>query len=128
MRNYLTISDIARHCRYSNAQVWNWWKAGLIPARNANARGKHIRFVDSPALRAWCEMRRSRPNPNELKLAVIECAVLDIILRDYSGDLDRVILPQICRQLLESEDPDQLLKKWARAIVHQRPDDLPHVP
>ena len=72
-------------------------------------------------------MRRSRPNPNELKLAVIECAVLDIILRDYSGDLDRVILPQICRQLLESEDPDQLLKKWARAFVDQCPDDLPRV-
>jgi len=127
MRNFLNTSDIARLSGYSRAQVWNWWKAGLIPARNINTRGKRLRFIDSPEIRLWCEIRLTRLNPNELKLAVIEAAVLDIILRDCSGDLERVIVPEILRQLRDSKDPDQLLKKWERAMAERRPDDLPHV-
>jgi len=43
----------------------------------------------------------------------------------YAG---RDVFAEIKRQLRDSKNPNQLLTKWARAIVHQRPDDLPHVP
>jgi hypothetical protein len=73
-------------------------------------------------------MRRRPRGLNDGALAVIEGTVLEIIWRDYSADLmDRVILPEILRQLRDSKDPDQLLKKWERAIVDRRPDDLPRV-
>src|SRR6266542_201794 len=105
MRNFLTTNDIARLCAYSRAQVWNWWKAGLIPWRNANPRGKQIRFIDSPEIRFWCDVKRKRSHV-EVHNAFIEGIVRAVIARDYRADPARFIVRDIDRQLRESEDPD----------------------
>lgn len=128
MRNFLTPSDIARLTNYSRAQVWNWWKAGLIPARNVNARGKHIRFIDSPELTMWCEIKRRRDDYWIIEL--IQAIVACVMLRDRGADAPKRgdVVAEIFRQLLDSKKPDQLFKKWTRALRDQRFDDLPHVP
>jgi predicted DNA-binding transcriptional regulator AlpA len=123
MRNFLTTRDIARLSGYSRAQIWNLAKAGEIPGQRVKYRGKRIRYIDSPRIRAWCETARS--DPSERIKTVIHATVLEVIVRD--GLLEKNILREVCRQLAESEDPDQLLKKWKRAIVEGRLEDLPHL-
>jgi hypothetical protein len=53
--------------------------------------------------------------------------VVEASLRDYRTDPEGMIIGQICRQLDESEDLDQLLKKWERAVIDRRSEDLPRV-
>ena len=52
---------------------------------------------------------------------VIELTVLAVRERD----LDKIIRWEMRRQVRESKDPDQLGKKWKRASVTRRSDDLP---
>jgi len=123
-RNFLTIRGIARRYHCNPALLRKAWKAGLIPWPNANPSGKQPRFVDSPEIGAFCKGLQSDPN----LIAIIEGTVLEIIRRDYFPDLvDKMIIPEMYRQLSESNDPDQLLKKWERARVEGRPKDLPHI-
>jgi hypothetical protein len=127
MRNFLSTSDIAQLSGYSRAQVLNWWRAGLIPARNANAGGKQLRFIDSSALRLWCELKRKGTDYWILEVikTVIEC----IVLRDRGADaIPRSdVLAEMLRELVDSKNPKQLLLDWARALADGRFGNLPHV-
>ena len=127
MRNFLTTSDIGRLSGCSRAQVLNLWKAGLIPARNANAGGKQLRFIDSPELRMWCELKRKGGGYWILELlkTLVEC----IMLRDRGKDVAprSDVFAEMLRQLVDSKDPKQLLLKWSRALADDRFEDLPHV-
>jgi len=127
-RKFLTTSDVARLSGHSRAQVLTWWKAGLIPAQNANAGGKQLRFIDSPELRMWGELKRKRGDYWILELlkTIVDCVVLRDRRRDAAPPSD--ILAEILRQLVASKNPKQLLTKWARALVDGRFDDLPRVP
>jgi DNA primase len=122
-RKFLTTSDVARLSRRSRAQVFNWWKAGLIPARNLNVSGKHLRFSDSPELRDWCEARRW--NQDEWFMAVVEATREAIVARDYGEEL---IIQELRRelrsQLSGSDDPDKLVEKWEQETAEQRRDKL----
>jgi hypothetical protein len=78
----------------------------------------------------WCEVKRRRLSADELAPLVVEAIVRAVIARDYLADpekFEKFFLREICAQLDDSKDPDQLLKKWEQAIVHRRPEDLPHV-
>jgi hypothetical protein len=128
VRNFLTTSDIARLSGYTRAQVWNWAKAGLIPARRVNRHGKHHRYIDSPEIRGWCEAKLSRGGGIYELVGVIAGIALEILCRDCPTDLaDKLILAEIDRQLCEAKDPDQLLKKWAQALADGCRDDLPRI-
>jgi hypothetical protein len=126
MRNFLTTSDIARLSGRGRAQVLNWWKAGLIPARNLNVSGKHLRFSDSPELRDWCEARRW--NQNEWFMAVVKATRDAIVARNYGEEL---IIQELRRelrsQLSGSDDPDKLLEKWEQETAEQCLDKLRRV-
>ena len=126
MRNFLTTSDIARLSGRSRAQVLNWWKADLIPARNLNVSGKHLRFSDSPKLRDWCEARRW--NQDDWFMAVVEVTRDAIVARDYGEEL---IIQELRRelrsQLSGSDDPDKLVEKWEQETAEQWLDKLRRV-
>jgi hypothetical protein len=126
MRNFLTTRDIARLSNHSRAQVWNWWKDGLIPARNLNVSGKHLRFSDSPELRGWCEARRW--NQNEWVMAVVEATRDEIVARAYGEEL---IIQELRRELRSelsgSDDPDKLVEKWEQETAEQCLDKLRRV-
>jgi len=126
MRNFLTTSDIARLSGRSRAQVLNWWKAGLIPARNLNVSGKHLRFSDSPQLRGWCESRRW--NQDDWLIAVVKATRDEIVARDYGEEL---IIQELRRelrsQLSGSDDPDKLVEKWEQETAEQCIDNLRRV-
>src|SRR5262245_18404518 len=123
MRNFLTTSDIARLSGRSRAQVLNWWKAGLIPARNLNVSGKHLRFSDSAELRGWCEARQW--NQNEWLTGVVVATRDEIVARDYREEL---IIQELRRelrsQLSGSDDPDKLVEKWEQETAEQCIDKL----
>ena len=126
MRNFLTTSDIARLSGRSRAQVLNWWKAGLIPARNLNVSGKHLRFSDSPELRGWCEARQW--NQDKWLMAAVVAARDQIVVRDYGEELIMQELQQELRsQLSGSDDPDKSIKKWEQETAEQRLDRVRRV-
>jgi hypothetical protein len=127
MRNFLTTSDIARLSGCSRAHILNGWKAGLIPARNLNVSGKHLRLSDSPELRGWCEARRW--NQDEWLMAAVEDTRDGIIARDYGEELIvEELRRELRRQLSGSDDPDKLIKKWEHETAEQRLDRLRRVP
>jgi len=125
MRNFLTTKDIARLSGYSRAQIWNKAKAGKIRGRRVKHSGKRVRFIDSPEIRSWC--KDSRLTLIALEWSVIENTVLVVIERDYRANPDKIVLQEIDRQLGESDDPDQLLKKWERAMRDGNRQDLPRI-
>jgi hypothetical protein len=127
MRKYLTTNDVARLCRRSRAQILNWLKAGKkIPGRVITP-GKHNRFIDSPILRGWCEQSVLRLPLHGLGRGITEAIVRQVIARDYQADPEGFVARELNRQLHESEDPDELYKKWERGWVEERPEDLPRV-
>ena len=125
MRNFLTTKDIARLSGYSRAQIWNRAKAGEIPGERVKYSGNRLRFIDSPEIRSWCEERRL--GLIALEWSVIEGTVLAVIERDYRANPDKIIFQEICRQLGESEDPDQSLRKWERAMREGSGENLPRI-
>jgi predicted DNA-binding transcriptional regulator AlpA len=125
MRNFLTTKDISRLSGYSRAQIWNRAKAGEIPGERVKYSGKRLRFIDSPEIRSWCEERRF--GLIALEWSVIEGTVLAVIERDYRDNPDKIVFQEIQRRLAESDDPDQLLKKWERAMRAGKREDLPRI-
>jgi hypothetical protein len=132
MHKFLSTKDIARLSGCSSAQVLNWWKAGLIPARNANAGGKQLRLIDSPELQMWCAVKSKRLTGDELMLECIKAIIAGVTRREFDRGADPPqpsdVVGEVFRQLNDSDDPVQLFKKWARAVWEQRFEDLPHVP
>ena len=120
MRKWLSTIDIARLARRSRTHIYNKAKAGKISGKRAS-RGKPFRYIDEPQIRAWCRTERYRVNQVELCLDIIEATVGAVRQRD----LDKMIRWEISRQHRESKDPDQLVRKWQRWMVHQRPEDRP---
>lgn|SRR5262249_12514548 len=127
MRNFLTTCDIARLTRYSRAQIWNLAKLDKIPGKRVEYCGRRLRYIDSPEIRMWCEVKRRRMSDNELAFVFVDALVRAVIERDYRADPEKFIVREISAQLDASKDPDQLLKKWERALADRRPKDLPHV-
>jgi len=121
MRNWLSTNDIARLARRTRAHICEKVKGGTLPGKRVN-RDKPYRVKDEPEIRAWCKTEADRKNQAELCADVIEFTVRAIRERD----LDKIIRWEIARQLLDSDDPDRLVKKWERAVA-DRPDDLPRV-
>src|SRR5438132_8530846 len=112
MRKYLTTGDIARLSGYSRAQIRNRAKAGKIPGQRANRR-KPDRYLDSPAIRAWCKTARS--SAERQILDTVAAVVLEILAREGGSYLESLIIREISKQLEESKDPDELLKRWSEA-------------
>ena len=123
MRKWLSTMDIARLAGRTRACIWSRAKAGRIPGQRVKYRGKHIRYLDEPEIRAWCKTERSRVNQIELCLDIIQLTLLEI----RSRDLYKMILWEMARQLRASKDPDQLEKKWQRWVVDRRPEDPPPI-
>src|SRR5437870_5613876 len=117
MRNFLTMKDLVRLSGCSRAEIVNWWKAGLIPAQHANPSGKHLRLVDSPELRIWCEVKKRRLSYEELFLEFLRAVVRAVSARDREADVPSRsdIVGEIFRQLLDSKNPGRLIKKWGQA-------------
>ena len=125
MRNFLTTKDIAELSGYSRCQIWKLAKANKIPGQRGKYCGARIRYIDSPVLRAWCQAPRW--NTDEWLKTILEATVHEVIARDYLPNLDSLFRQELRRQLRESDDPDLLLKKWRRAMVERRPEDLPRI-
>ena len=123
MRKWLSTIDIARLADRTRAYVWSRAKAGQIPGQRAKTGGKHIRYLDEPEIRAWCNTERDRIKQPELWLDIIEATVRAIRERD----LDKIVVWEIARQRRDSKDPDQLEKKWRRWMADQRPEDRPRI-
>jgi len=121
MRKWLSTMDIARLAHRTRAYVWSQAKAGRIPGQRTKNGGKHIRYLDGTEIRAWCKTERDRVNQTELWLDIIELTIHAVRERD----LDKIIRWEMRRQVRESKDPDQLVKKWQRASVRRRSEDLP---
>jgi hypothetical protein len=121
MRKWLSTLDIARLADRTRAYVWSKAKAGQIPGQRAKNRGKRIRYLDGPEIRAWYKTERDRVNQIELWLDIIELTVHAVRERD----LDKIMRWEMRRQIRESKDPDQLVKKWQRASVRRCSEDLP---
>jgi hypothetical protein len=87
--------------------------------------GRRVRFIDSPEIQSWC--KESRFGLTALEWSVIEGTVLAVVERDYRANPDKIMIREIYRQLGESEDPDQLLKEWERAMRDGDRENLPRI-
>jgi hypothetical protein len=125
MRKFLSTIGIARLSGYSRAQIWNKARSGQIPAQRVKCE-KRYRYIDEPVIRAWC--KRPRWDEDERFCDIIKATRNEIMLRDYLPHLEGLIhqelRSQMRRQLHESDDPDELLKKWKRATSQEWVDYL----
>jgi hypothetical protein len=98
-------------------------RRGKIPGQRIKCE-KRYRYIDEPVIRAWCE--RPRWDEDQRFCDIIKATRNEIMLRDYLPHLEGLIhqelRSQMRRQVNESDDPDELLKKWKRATVQERGD------
>jgi hypothetical protein len=97
---------------------------GAIPGQRVKCE-KRYRYIDEPVIRAWC--KRPRWDEDERFCEIIKATWNEILLRDYLPHLESLhqeLRSQIRRQLSDSDDPDELIKKWMSATSQECGDYL----